>query len=118
MTETKAEARKESRRWAVDFYRRSFIESAHQVALRLQRAALDVERELWKGGRYGFEKRGEDGWRDSYYSEAEVARQILHEVLWAVPNMGLDSLQQEARRCETALALLETAERLDRGEEL
>ena len=109
---------RESRQWQVDFYRGSFVKSAHQVALRLQRAALDVERKLWQGGREGFEKQREDGGIDNYYTEAEVARQILHEVLWMVPNLGLDSLMGEADRCRRAVELREAADRLDRGEEL
>ena len=69
-------------------------------------------------GRESFEKQREDGGIDNYYTEAEVARQILHEVLWMVPNLGLDSLMGEADRCQRSVELREAADRLDRGEGL
>ena len=96
MTDTKAEA--------LQYARATFEGHIELIAKRFRGLADSIERSRKAAAAKGYET-------ESYPTETELARDILHDIFWALPNLDLEDLPREAERSRQA------AERLAKEEE-
>ena len=95
------DGKREHIEWAVESARKQMIEKSNEIVEAMTRTTRDVKRLV-----EAYE-RGEERFRGPM-SATQLAEQIQHEILWLVPNLGLDTLTGIAAEADDAR---ETAER-------
>mgnify|MGYP001584751483 CR=1 FL=1 len=95
---------------ALQYARTQFKDHVELIAKRFRWLAASIERRRKDAAAKGYGLRPSTPIGD-YDTEPEVARHILHEIFWTLPNLYLEDLLREAERSRQA------AERLAKEEE-
>ena len=84
-----------------DANRRQFEGHVELIVKRFRELADSIERERKEATIEGYQV-NPSGATGDYRTEPEVARRILHDIFWTLPNLNLEDLPREAMRSRQA----------------